>query len=666
MTFDFTHTTLGQRVVFGTGQAAAAVAAEVERLGAERVMVIVSGSAADKVTDFTDHFPVALWHREVVMHVPAEVADRAVAAAEVGDIDLVVSVGGGSATGLAKAVALQTRIPVIAVPTTFSGSEATNVWGRTENGRKRTGVDDAVLPRTVIYDADLLRDLPHDLAVASGLNALAHCIDSLWAPAADPINRALALEGIRALREGLPQLGAESSALTGLESTLYGAYLAAVAFASAGSGMHHKIAHVLGGTFDLPHAQTHAIVLPYVLAFNAPAVPEAEARMAEAFGAETAVAGLQRLREAVGAPRALSELGFASGDIAEAVDLALEAIPDDNPQPVTRENLTALLTAAWRGDDPQTVAPQGSAGGTGIAAEAAGDGAGLTPAEVEEKLIDTVIASFSGTPDDRLRQLMTAVVTHLHGLIRDVRLTEDEWNRAIGFLTDVGHITDDRRQEFILLSDVLGASMQTINVSNQPYRDATEATVFGPFFVDDAPLIPAGGDIAGGGVGEPCWVEGVVRDTAGAPVPGARIEVWEADEDGLYDVQHDDDRVYGRAHLFSDDDGSFRFWGLTPTPYPIPDDGPVGRLLAATGRSPMRASHLHFMVTAPGLRTLVTHIFVSGDELLTSDSVFGVKDSLIKDFARQPAGTPTPDGRDLGDVPWSRTRFDIVLAPAGV
>lgn len=291
---------------------------------------------------------------------------------------------------------------------------------------------------------------------------------------------------------------------------------------------------------------------------------------------------------------------------------------------------------------------------------------GLSPAEVEERLIETVTASFADCTDDRLKELMTSLVTHLHGFITDVRLTEAEWNAAIEFLTKVGHITDDQRQEFILLSDVLGASMQTINVSNLPFKNATEATVFGPFFVEDAPLIGNGGDIAGGGTGQPCWVEGVVRDTDDNPVPGARIEVWEADEEGLYDVQHEDDRVYGRAHLFAEEDGSFRFWGLTPTPYPIPYDGPVGQMLEATGRSPMRASHLHFMVTAPHLRTLVTHIFVDGDELLESDTVFGVKESLIKNFEQQPTDAPTPDGRDLGGQTWSRARFDIVLAPASV
>lgn len=282
----------------------------------------------------------------------------------------------------------------------------------------------------------------------------------------------------------------------------------------------------------------------------------------------------------------------------------------------------------------------------------------------EQDLVDRVLTSFELTPDPRLKELMQAAVRHLHAFLREVRLTEDEWARAIEFLTAVGHITDDKRQEFILLSDTLGASMQTITMNNQAFADATEATVFGPFFVADAPRFELGGDIAGGARGEPCWVEGAVRDTDGRPVAGARIEVWEADDDGFYDVQYDDGRTAGRAHLFSDADGAYRFWGVTPTPYPIPDDGPVGAMLAAVGRSPMRAAHLHFMVTAPGYRRLVTHIFVSGDTQREADSVFGVKESLVKDFVRQPAGTPTPDGRDLGDRTWSRVRFEIVLAPA--
>jgi hydroxyquinol 1,2-dioxygenase len=178
--------------------------------------------------------------------------------------------------------------------------------------------------------------------------------------------------------------------------------------------------------------------------------------------------------------------------------------------------------------------------------------------------------------------------------------------------------------------------------------------------------VEVGGDIAFGAPGEPCWVEGGVRDTDGEPVPGAVLEIWECDEDGLYDVQRGGDRAAARGCLRADADGNFRFWALTPVPYPIPHDGPVGKLLEATGRSPMRVPHLHFLVSAPGKRTLITHIFVEGEELRQGDAVFGVKASLVREFARQPPGTPAPDGRELGGRSWTRVRFDIVLAPAGV
>ncbi|MFC9664096.1 intradiol ring-cleavage dioxygenase [Nocardia sp. NPDC127606] len=282
----------------------------------------------------------------------------------------------------------------------------------------------------------------------------------------------------------------------------------------------------------------------------------------------------------------------------------------------------------------------------------------------EQELTDRVVASFDSCADPRLRLVMQSLVRHLHAFVRDVRLTEPEWQTAIDFLTAAGHITDDRRQEFILLSDVLGASMQTVTVNNEAYGDATEATVFGPFFVEGAPEVAIGGDITGGAAGELCWAEGSVTDIEGSPVPGARIEVWEADENGFYDVQYTDGRVTARAHLYTDAEGRYAFWGLRPTPYPIPHDGPVGQMLEATGRSPMRASHLHFMVSAENHRTLVTHIFDRSDASLGSDTVFGVRNSLIKDFESMPAGTPTPDGRDLAGASWSRVRFDIRLAPA--
>ncbi|GAA2354129.1 protocatechuate 3,4-dioxygenase subunit beta [Saccharopolyspora halophila] len=282
---------------------------------------------------------------------------------------------------------------------------------------------------------------------------------------------------------------------------------------------------------------------------------------------------------------------------------------------------------------------------------------------IEQDLMDAVLSSFEDTADERLKTVLRSLTTHLHAFIRDVRLTQREWDAAIAFLTEAGHITDDKRQEFILLSDVLGVSMLTIAVNNERSGNATEATVFGPFFTEGSPHAELGDDISGGARGKPCWVEGTVTDTAGNPLPGARLEVWEADEDGFYDVQYDDDRTAARAHLFTDERGWYGFWGLTPTPYPIPHDGPVGRLLESTGRSPMRASHLHFMVSAPGKRTLVTHIFVEGDPLLESDAVFGVKDSLVKRFEDQPASAPVPGGREIGEQGWTRTRFDIALPP---
>jgi maleylacetate reductase len=284
--------------------------------------------------------------------VPVEVAEQARAAAAEHDVDALVCLGGGSTTGLAKAVALTTGSPIVAVPTTYAGSEATDVWGLTEEGRKTTGVDPRVLPKAIVYDATLMLGLPVPTSVASGLNALAHCVDAMWGPRADPIDRSLALEGIRALRSGLPRVVEEPMDVPPREQTLFGAYLAAVAFASAGSGLHHKICHVLGGMFDLPHAQTHAVVLPYVLALNAPSVPDLERRLAEAFAADSALAGLLDLKDELGAPRALRDLGMRADDVPRAVGPILDAAPSNNPTPVTADTIESLLRDAWAGEEP--------------------------------------------------------------------------------------------------------------------------------------------------------------------------------------------------------------------------------------------------------------------------------------------------------------------------
>jgi hydroxyquinol 1,2-dioxygenase len=278
----------------------------------------------------------------------------------------------------------------------------------------------------------------------------------------------------------------------------------------------------------------------------------------------------------------------------------------------------------------------------------------------EALLTEQVVRSFDDAPSRRTREVMQSLVRHLHGFARDVRLTPPEWEEAIAFLTRVGHITDERRQEFILLSDVLGLSMLTIGINAPDDPAATEPTVFGPFFVRDAPRIPYGGDAAQGAPGEPCWVQGTVTDTEGDPIAGAEIEVWEADEDGRYDVQYDDGRIAGRAAMTAGDDGRFGFWSVKPAAYAIPQDGPVGGLLRATRRSPIRPAHIHFMVAAPGYRTLVTHVFAAGEPHLSDDAVFGVKQSLVEAFREQPPGD-APGGRRC-DARWWRVDWNIRLA----
>jgi hydroxyquinol 1,2-dioxygenase len=282
----------------------------------------------------------------------------------------------------------------------------------------------------------------------------------------------------------------------------------------------------------------------------------------------------------------------------------------------------------------------------------------------EDALTDAVLASFDGAPSERFREIAQALVRHLHGFVAEAAITEDEWFQGIEFLTRTGHITDDKRQEFILLSDVLGVSMLVIGQNNRKPAGATEATVFGPFFVAGSPAYELGDDIANGASGTPCFVQGRILSVDGAPVGGARIEIWQADDEGLYDVQHPDlDAPQGRGHLFSAPDGAFRFWTVRPEAYPIPADGPVGDLLAAAGRGPMRPAHIHFRVEAPGYETLTTHVFADGDEFLDSDAVFGVKSSLIAPFIDHAPGV-APDGRLL-DEPFTTMEYDLVLAPAG-
>jgi hydroxyquinol 1,2-dioxygenase len=278
-------------------------------------------------------------------------------------------------------------------------------------------------------------------------------------------------------------------------------------------------------------------------------------------------------------------------------------------------------------------------------------------------LTRAVEASFDGTPDARLREVLQALTRHLHAFASEVELTEDEWFAAIDFLTRTGHITDDKRQEFVLASDIMGLSMLVIGINHRHPNGATESTVFGPFFVEGSPGYENGDDLANGAPGTPCYVSGTVRSVSGDPVAGALIEVWQADEDGLYDVQYSDlDEARGRGHLNADDEGRFWFWTVHPEAYPIPTDGPVGELLKATNRSPMRPAHIHFMVKVPGFQTLTTHVFDESDQYLDTDAVFGVRSSLLGTFEHHDGGA-APDGREMPGS-WSSCAFDLILAPS--
>ncbi|MBK3580546.1 intradiol ring-cleavage dioxygenase [Streptomyces sp. MBT65] len=274
---------------------------------------------------------------------------------------------------------------------------------------------------------------------------------------------------------------------------------------------------------------------------------------------------------------------------------------------------------------------------------------------------DEAVASLRGTDDPRLRELLTGLIRHLHAFARETRLTRAEWERAIGFLTETGRMCTDTRQEFILLSDVLGLSMLVETINGDREAGATESTVLGPFHMTESPVRELGANIDLMGGGEPCVVGGRIVSGDGTPLPGALLDVWQADGNGFYDVQQPDVQPPGNGRGLFTADAEGRFWFRTcvPSPYPIPTDGPVGDLLKATGRHPYRPAHIHFIASADGHTPVTTHIFVAGSDYLDSDAVFAVKQSLVEDF------TPTDDpslAREFGIAnPFRHARFDLVL-----
>jgi maleylacetate reductase len=348
----FVYDALPGRVVFANG-AFDRVAEEIDRLGGDRILLIAdrSGHAwADRLVQ-TLGTRVAGRIEDVRVHVPIENAETARALATASAADVIVTIGGGSATGLGKAIALTHAIPILAVPTTYAGSEMTPIWGLTEGARKTTGRDPRVQPRTVVYDPVLTLSLPPTVAGPSGMNALAHCAEAIYADGASPITSLMAERGITILASGLPRVVHAPDDLDARGDVLVGAYLAAAAFASAGSGIHHKICHVLGGAYDRPHAETHAVILPHALALVAPAEPEAIARIGAALANPDVPAAVFDLAASVGAPTDLRTIGLPAERLDEAAGLIVDAVPG-NPKPVDVPAIRALLADAFEGRRP--------------------------------------------------------------------------------------------------------------------------------------------------------------------------------------------------------------------------------------------------------------------------------------------------------------------------
>ncbi|MFI6851360.1 maleylacetate reductase [Streptomyces sp. NPDC050416] len=352
---DFTYETRPVRVVFRPGAAVTATPGEAARLGLRRLLVVCGSrgeAVARAVADALGDTCVGV-HAEARMHVPVENADRAVAAVRAAGANGCVAVGGGSAIGLGKAIALRTGLPLIAVPSTYSGSEMTPVWGLTEHGTKRTGRDPVVQPRSVVYDPRLTLSLPVPLTVTSGVNALAHAVEALYAPDTSPLVSVMAEEGVRAMAEALPRLAADPEDLDARSRALYAAWLCGSCLGATTMGLHHKLCHVLGGTYGLPHAETHTVVLPYALAHNAPAAPRALAVLRRALGADDPPRALWELAGRLGAPRSLAELGLEEADLTPAA-ARVAGEPYANPREVTAEGVRGVLLAAFEGGPPDS------------------------------------------------------------------------------------------------------------------------------------------------------------------------------------------------------------------------------------------------------------------------------------------------------------------------
>lgn len=340
------------RVRFGAG-IRRQVSEEISRLGCKRALVLSTPPQADQAMEMAQEIgdlAVGVFTR-ATMHTPSAVTQEAVAHALSVRADCLVAVGGGSTTGLGKAIALRTDLPQIVVPTTYAGSEATNILGQTENGVKTTLTDAKVQPEVILYDAELVRSLPTGLTVTSALNAMAHAAEGLYARDRNPVSTLLAIEGLEAFAEALERVVAAPGDLEARGRTLYGAWLCGTVLGQVGMALHHKLCHTLGGSFDLPHAETHAVMLPHTIAFNERAAARELEPICRIFGMDHPGLALHAFAQKLGAPMALRDLGLAEQDLDEAAEIATSK-PYWNPQPVTQQDIAKLLAAAWRGDQP--------------------------------------------------------------------------------------------------------------------------------------------------------------------------------------------------------------------------------------------------------------------------------------------------------------------------
>lgn len=354
----FVHTTDPVRVVFGAGTVSR-VREEAERLGASRVLLLSSPSARSVKAMRESLGPLlAAEFAGAAPHTPVQVTERALRVLREHSVDCLVAIGGGSTTGLSKALAVRTGLPQVILPTTYAGSEVTPVLGETEHGHKTTRSGPQILPDTVIYDVELTLDLPVAMSVTSTVNALAHAVEALYAPEVDQATEERALEAITRIARALPVVAAHPFDPEARADLLHAAWLAGTCLAAVGMGLHHKLCHTLGGSFGMPHAATHTVVLPHAMAYNAPAVPEVMRRIARAMGTDDAPGGVHDLVVRVAGPTSLSDLGMAQADLARAAELAT-ARPYPNPREPEREGVRALLVDAWHGREPGASSTKG-------------------------------------------------------------------------------------------------------------------------------------------------------------------------------------------------------------------------------------------------------------------------------------------------------------------